>query len=279
MDESVKKIIQNLEKAKSNRCQEKQGNIEIAKILGNEVEDIDLQINAWEDVGEKNEKVTPFISIALEFSKKIVEQSEKSRQRFNQYMISASHDSTMSIIDTASTLAASAVAFSSDEQNKPLSYTRLVEFIDRKDYRSEISRKLLTIDPLLAEKYKNVWNSSSLSQDYASSMFGMRQIMWELYKHFASDKDVKNYCENEGIEYLNKEGRIKHSARIKFISSKIIDKNTLSAFLAEEKAFVEIINKLSYAKKRTEINNEKAKNILNQANALIRLFLTSIEKI
>jgi hypothetical protein len=284
MDGKIKKILDNLEESGNNIGESKKVLNEHIERLGYSEQFIELQRVAWKNIDNFVNKDQTIISSTLGLSEKIVEQSRNLSGEIRMFNINASTDTTASMVATAGTMVISGVAVgtSFNGDTAPSYYTKLVKFIAQKDNRPEIYRKLKEINSALAEEYNNAWNSfHTLTEDKTRSpMFLMREVINKLlFIHFAPQDSVENYCkENKISDFLNQEGKIKHSVKISYIASKITDNNKKQAFLAEEKAYNQITNVLSSAKNPGGLDKESSTGILYQADELIKLLLDSVER-
>jgi hypothetical protein len=266
----INKIISFLDKVDSNYSKAKDKLSNWTEELGFQVELTRSQKKLWEDLKQVNvpQSVTTTGSI---ISQELVIQSDRMLRSIlnTKLFISTASTASESLAGTVAT----GTMLSYPQHTYPKSYYQMIKVIEQKNDNEEISNKLRLIDDSLANEYENAWKSlhTTSKDETRSPMFLMREVINRLYHYYAPDNEVIKFHNIINNEIITR------AQRLSLIASKI-DQLKKDIFLKEGDAFENIYGELSYAHKHGKLDSEKSRGLLYQANALIKLLLSSFPK-
>lgn len=281
MENKYKDTINKFEKAKHKLEEAQKEGKNRQHTLGRTIEEIDLTKELWEDLSEQ-ERITPEMANSGEIlSDTLYEESCKLSERIKDQEIGNLLRYVESVSGTASITIISRSSMLPSTQVLPHSYVQLRNFKEQKSNQEEIIKQLKSKGlSSIATEYKNAWDIffSSPEDRTRSPMALMRGVINKLYYHFTPDQQVKDFLESKpDLVTKIKNKHITKRQRIQYIASELIrDENKRKVFLNAEDGFTEICNKLSKYKKHGVLDEGRTKNILYEADSLIKLLLVSI---
>lgn len=281
MENKNKDIINKFEEAKHRlkEAQKEEKNRQYK--LGRTIEEIDLTKKLLEDLSEQG-RITPEMANSGEvLSDTLYEESCILSERIKDQEIGNRLRYVESVSGTASIMIISRSSMVPSIHDLPHSYFQLRNFKEQKSNQEEIIKQLKSKGlNNIATEYKNAWDLffSSSEDRTRSSMSLMRGVINKLYYHFAPTEQVKDFLESKpDLVTKNKNKHITKRQRIQYITSKLIqDENKKKVFLDAENGFTKICDKLSEFKKHGVLDEERTKNVLYEADSLIKLLLVSI---
>ena len=281
MENKNKDTINKFEEAKHilKKAQKEEENRQLT--LGRTIEEIDLTKKLLEDLIEQG-RITPEMSNSGEvLSDTLYEESFKLLERIEDPEIGNLLRYVESVSGTASITIISRSSMLPSTQDLPHSYFQLRNFKEQKSNQEEIIKQLKSKGlNSIATEYKNAWDLffSSSEDRTRGSMALMRGVIDKLYYHFAPTEQVKNFLESKpDLVTKIKNKHITKRQRIQYIASELIrDENKRKVFIDAEDGFTEICDKLSKYKKHGPLDEERTKNVLFEADSLIKLLLVSI---
>ncbi|KKU03307.1 MAG: hypothetical protein UX99_C0016G0007 [Candidatus Amesbacteria bacterium GW2011_GWB1_47_26] len=264
-------IIQNLKSSLDSTSESKKQLSGYTIQLGKQEEQIESAINLWEEM--KGQNVTPpqpitASGVALTYT------LQQSSQDLKTYVSNQSWTNQLQALGTTA-LTINSVAASGASLSYPPGYrsqalvqVNLIE--ERYSQRSAISQKLYAIDQSLGQEYDNAWQTlHQATQDPTRSpMFLMREVERRLLDYFAPEIELRKY------HSLVPSDKITGRHKVDYLKS-IIKPSAQTAFLAQEQALNNIYALLSKAHSPGQLDIEKTKAFLYQADALIQLLLDS----
>ena len=281
MENKNKDTINKFEEAKHRleEAQKEEKNRQLT--LGRTIEEIDLTIKLWEDLSEQGRITTEMANSGEVLSNTLYGESSKLLGRIEDPEIGNLLRYVESVSGTASSMIISESSMVPSIQNLPHSYVQLRNFKEQKNNQEEIIKQLISKGlNSIATEYKNAWDLffSSSEDRTRGSMALMRGVINKLYYHFALTEQVKKFLESRS-DFVTKikNKHITKRQRIQYIASELIrDENKRKVFLDVENRFTKICDKLSKFKKHGVLGEERTKNLLYEADSLIKLLLISI---
>lgn len=271
MSEHIQKIIDDLSKTSANYSKAKRKLTGWIDEIGFQEDVADAQRDLWKDLEKQGNIPTPIVSSGNFLSQNMLQQSEKVAVWVENSQI----DNCLFTAGTASeamggtTISGASISYL--QEQLPPSYHNLEKIMTQRLQQEEISQKLRAIDASLGDEYDNAWAGlhMTIRDETRSPMFLIREVVTRLYHYYAPDDKVREFYQ------LSLKNKIERRHRIKYIASQIGSWRK-QTFLDEEEAFLTICSELNKAHKHGELDIEKTKGSLYQANALIRLLLNSL---
>lgn len=273
MSNDIKKIVDNLDKTKSNMGQAKKKVNGRLDEIGYQEEVTDLQSKLWRELTSVQNMPASVTASGVAMSQIMLDQSNNVLNNISDSRI----DELLDIVGTASTamsgVSFSAISFSPYQNNPPQAYVELNMVSTQRNQQPAIADRLGLIDPSLKSEYENAWSNlySSIFDKTRSPMFLIREVVRRLYDRYAPDNKVmKMFPEIKTKKNIHKQHKVEYIANL-------ISPWKRQAFLNEEKAFIDIYSDLSKGHKAGKLNVEETKGILYQADGLIKLLLDSVQ--
>ncbi len=271
MSKKIQEIIELLDKSEKNLDKTKIKLSDYLEEVGYQIEATREQKALWFDLDQLEDIPIPVTASGYNLAKTLEQSTSQmafyvddGRMEQAIYTASSAGDSGVGTVASAATL-------SYPPDQLPQSYYRLDSMMNQRIDQSTISERLQLIDSTIAQQYKNAWQAlySTDEDPTRAPMFLMREVLTQLYHHFAPDDKVKEFL------IPNNKEKITRKNRIDYIAS-IMDSWKKQTFLLQEKAFLDIYQELSSAHKHGNLDVDKSKGFLYQANSLIKLLLDSV---
>lgn len=269
--DDIKKIIGNLEKAKQNNETVKGKFNSWAEQLGVQGEFIDSEITLWKELDQRGNVPVPITTSGNYISQDLLNQSNDLVQYVETSKIPQTLISLGTISVAGSAVAMSGASLSYPPNQIPQAYVNLERLNNQQVHQNDISSRIRTVNPALADEYDNVWTSfySGTTDKTRSPMFLMREVITHLIHHYSPDDKTK------GFHSLPVGTNPTRRQRVQYIAS-LIDQSVRQAFINQEQAILDVYEALNDAHTPSMLDVEQTKGYLYQANALIKLLLDSI---
>jgi hypothetical protein len=275
VDDEIKEIIENLNKIEKETEQSRNIATSIAEEQGFQIETANKVRSEWKTISLSlnKEDLNEVTASGVYMTRDWLKQAEST---YSTLKIPFSMVSLAS--GTAGTFA-EATAVSAGIANAPISpeLIKLLASVRQRSEQDELINRLNQVEPSLGRIYVNAWSNlyTAPFDPTRGPMFLMREVIRQLIDHYVSEEEIKNQSDFVPDSTSRSGVTLRH--KLEYLS-KFKTKDTVAAQSLKDgiELFINIYNKLSSAHKPGELDIDKTKDFLFQANSLIKLFLDMV---
>lgn len=221
--------------------------------VGYQIELTGEQKNLWSELNKQGNVTVPITVSGYNMAQSLIQNSEKIATYIDESHIDQSIYTASAIGESIAGTAISGATLSYPPDKLPQAYYQLDKVVSQRTNHVDISQKLRSIDPSLADEYDNAWLGlhATSKDETRSPMLLIREVVNRLYHHYAPDYKVKAHFN------LSKDEKIERRHRVDYIAT-LIDAWRKPAFLREKQALLDIYGELSNKLSHDELTSRVA---------------------